>query len=61
MKYVLTGSIGNISKPIAQNLIQGGQQVSIITSNEKNIDAIEQLGAEALVGSVEDVAFLCRC
>jgi uncharacterized protein YbjT (DUF2867 family) len=58
MKYILTGSIGNISKPIAQNLIKAGHQVSIITSNEKNIDAIEQLGAKALVGSVEDVAFL---
>lgn len=58
MKYILTGSIGNISKPIAQNLIEGGHQVSIITSHAKNVDTIEQLGAKALVGSVEDVAFL---
>ncbi len=58
MKYVLTGSIGNISKPIAQNLIKAGHEVSIITSHSKNVDAIEQLGAKVLVGSVEDVAFL---
>ncbi len=58
MKYVLTGSIGNISKPIAQQLINAGHEVSIITSKSNNIEAIEQLGAKALVGSVEDVAFL---
>ncbi len=58
MKYILTGSIGNISKPIAQHLINAGHEVSIITSKAKNTEAIEQLGAKALVGSVEDGAFL---
>jgi uncharacterized protein YbjT (DUF2867 family) len=58
MKYVLTGSIGNISKPIAQNLIEAKHQVSIITSNVQNVESIEKLGATALVGSVEDGAFL---
>ena len=58
MKYLLTGSIGNISKPIAQNLIKAGHEVAVITSNSKNVEAIEQLGAKALVGSVEDRTFL---
>ena len=58
MQYILTGSIGNISKPIAQNLINAGHEVSIITSHAKNIEVIEQLGAKALVGSVEDAVFL---
>ena len=58
MKYILTGSIGNISKPIAQHLIKAGNEVSIITSKSNNIEAIEQLGAKSLVGSVEDTAFL---
>jgi uncharacterized protein YbjT (DUF2867 family) len=58
MKYVLTGSIGNISKPIAQHLLDAGHEVTVITSKSNNVEAIEQLGAKALVGSVEDVAFL---
>ncbi|MDZ7900564.1 MAG: NAD(P)H-binding protein [Arcicella sp.] len=58
MKYVLTGSIGHISKPIAQQLIEAGHEVAIITSNEKNTEEIKKLGATALVGSIEDIDFL---
>jgi len=58
MKYVLTGSIGHITKPIAQALVAANNSVSIITSKETNKQAIETLGATALVGSVEDVNFL---
>jgi uncharacterized protein YbjT (DUF2867 family) len=58
MKYVLTGSIGHISKPVAEKLIAAGNQVSIITNNKNNIPAIEAIGATALTGSVEDAAFL---
>lgn len=58
MKYVLTGSIGRISKPVAEKLIAAGNQVSIITSNKSNTAAIEALGASGLTGSVEDAVFL---
>lgn len=58
MKYVLTGSMGHISKPVAEKLIAAGHQVSIITSNKNNTSAIEALGATALTGSVEDAVFL---
>ncbi len=58
MKYVLTGSLGHISKPLAAKLISEGHQVSIISSNASNKDAITSMGAGALIGSVEDVAFL---
>lgn len=58
MKYVLTGSLGHISKPLAAKLISEGHQVSIISSNASNKEAITGMGAEALIGSVEDVAFL---
>jgi uncharacterized protein YbjT (DUF2867 family) len=58
MKYVLTGSIGHISKPVAEKLIAAGHTVSIITSNQNNVSAIQALGASALIGSVEDAAFL---
>jgi uncharacterized protein YbjT (DUF2867 family) len=58
MKYVLTGSIGHITKPIAIKLIKAGNEVCIITSKQENKNAIEDLGATALVGSVEDLNFL---
>lgn len=58
MKYVLTGSTGHITKPLAINLVNAGNEVSIITSKQANAEEIKQLGAIALVGSVEDRDFL---
>jgi uncharacterized protein YbjT (DUF2867 family) len=60
MKYVITGSLGHISKPLSQKLINAGHDVVIISSKESNRTAIEKLGAKAAIGSVEDVAFLTR-
>ncbi|HLP20929.1 MAG TPA: NAD(P)H-binding protein [Chitinophagales bacterium] len=58
MNYVLTGSIGHISKPLAKSLIAAGHQVKIITSKPNRKAEIEKLGAIALVGSVEDQDFV---
>lgn len=58
MKYIITGSLGHISKPLSEKLIANGHDVTIITSKERNIAAIEELGAKAAVGSVEDLQFL---
>lgn len=58
MKFVITGSIGNISKPLGKMLIGADHDVSIITSNIEKIREIENLGAKALVGSVADETFL---
>lgn len=58
MNYVITGSIGNISKPIIEKLLAAGHQVSVITSSENRVGDIEAIGAKALVGSVEDVTFV---
>jgi len=58
MKYVLTGSLGHISRPVAEKLIQAGHEVSIISSKADNSPAIIALGAKALTGSVEDLSFL---
>lgn len=58
MKYVITGSLGNISKPLSKALINAGHDVTIITSKKENAASIEALGAKAAVGSVEDVDFL---
>ena len=60
MKIVLTGSIGNISKPLAQELVQKGHSVTVITSKAARQKDIEALGAKAAVGSVEDSGFLAK-
>lgn len=58
--YVITGSIGHISKPIVEALVKAGNSVRVITSSTDRAKEIEALGASALVGSVYDVDFLKR-
>lgn len=58
MKIVLTGSIGNIGKPLTQLLVKNDQDVTVVTSNAGRKSDIEALGAKAAVGSMEDAAFL---
>lgn len=57
-KYVITGSLGNISKPIVETLIKAGNTVSVISSKEENKSKIEALGAKALIGNVADKQFM---
>jgi len=60
MNIVITGSLGNISKPLATELIAKGHSVTVISSNAgKQID-IETLGAKAAIGSIEDASFLTK-
>ncbi|MGY4386390.1 uncharacterized protein YbjT (DUF2867 family) [Pedobacter sp. UYP24] len=58
MKVTITGSLGNISKPLAETLIKAGHEITIISSDEGKKAAIEELGATAAIGSVEDLDFL---
>ena len=60
MKIVITGSLGNISLPLAMELILRGHQVTIISSNPDKKKEIESLGAKAAIGSLENVAFLSQ-
>lgn len=57
-KYVITGSLGNISKPIVEGLLANGNKVSVITSNADREKEIQALGATPLKGDVFDSAFL---
>lgn len=59
-KYVITGSIGHISKPIIAGLVKAGKEVSVITSNHDKINEIESRNAKALVGSLFDTAFITK-
>lgn len=58
MKFTITGSLGNIGKPLTQQLIGQGHDVTVITSSADRQIEIESLGAKAAVGSVADAAFL---
>ena len=58
MKIIITGSLGNISMPLTQELVQKGHHVTVISSNPERQKKIEALGGTAAIGSLEDVNFL---
>ena len=58
MKVTVTGSLGNISKPLTQALVQKGHVVTVISSKAEKQKDIETLGAAAAIGSLEDLKFL---
>ena len=58
MNITITGSLGNISKPLTQKLVAAGHAVKVITSNDEKATDIKALGATPAIGSVEHVAFL---
>lgn len=57
-KYVITGSIGHISRPIVEGLVKAGKTVEVITSSDERATKIKTLGANALVGTVQDASFI---
>jgi len=58
MKIIITGSLGNISKPLTTNLVQKGHDVVVISTDPKKQETIEAMGATAAIGSLTDVEFL---
>jgi uncharacterized protein YbjT (DUF2867 family) len=58
MKIIITGSLGNISKPLSIELVQKQHEVTVISSNPGKKKEIEALGATAAIGSLEDTEFL---
>lgn len=60
MKIIITGSLGNISKPLTQMLVKKNHTVTVISSNQERQKAIEELGAIAAIGTLEDVNFLTQ-
>ncbi|RYD75991.1 MAG: NAD-dependent epimerase/dehydratase family protein [Sphingobacteriales bacterium] len=58
MNIVVTGSLGNIGKPLTQELVQKGHSVTVISSNAERQKAIEALGAKVAIGSMFDADFL---
>ena len=60
MNIVLTGSLGHISKPLTQILVQKEHSVTVISSKAERQKDIEALGAKIAVGTMEDVEFLTK-
>jgi nucleoside-diphosphate-sugar epimerase len=58
MKITITGSLGNISSRLTENLITKGHTITVVTREKAT--AIEEMGAIAAVGSVEDYDFLVK-
>lgn len=60
MKIIVTGSLGNISKPLTKELVSKGHDVTVISSNPERKSEIEKLGAKTAIGTMEDVDFLTQ-
>ena len=58
MNIVLTGSLGNIGKPLAQALVQQGHSITVISSNPERQKDIEAIGARAAIGTMQNADFL---
>lgn len=58
MKIIVTGSLGNISKPLTIKLVQKGHEVTVITRKTENKQEIEALGATAAIGTLDDLSFV---
>jgi NAD(P)H dehydrogenase (quinone) len=60
MKIVLTGSLGNISKPLAEILVKEGHQVTLISTDPNKQAQIQAMGAQPAIGSIQDLPFLIK-
>lgn len=60
MKIIITGSLGNVAKPLAMQLVEQGHDITVISSNESKKQDIESLGAKSAIGSITDVDFLTQ-
>jgi uncharacterized protein YbjT (DUF2867 family) len=58
--YVITGATGNTGKVIAESLLAQGEKVRVIGRSEERLRFLAEKGAEPLVGSLDDAAFLAE-
>ncbi|WP_293887767.1 MULTISPECIES: NAD(P)H-binding protein [unclassified Sphingobacterium] len=58
MKIILTGSLGNIGKPLTELLIANGHDLTVISSKQQRAAAIADLGATPAIGNINDAEFL---
>jgi uncharacterized protein YbjT (DUF2867 family) len=56
--YVITGATGNTGNRIATILLQRSKKARAVARNKNKLNALGQLGAETVTGSLEDSKFL---
>ncbi len=57
MNVVVTGSLGHISKPLTQQVVQKGHVATVISSNPEKQAAMEALRATVVIGCLENSDF----
>jgi len=58
MRIVVTGSLGNIGRPLTEALVRQGHQVIVVSSQASRRAEIEAMGASAAIGDLGDGDFL---
>jgi uncharacterized protein YbjT (DUF2867 family) len=58
MKITLIGAAGNITKPLAENLLTIGHTVSVIGRNAETLKSLRDKGAIVKIGNIEDADFI---
>ena len=58
MKITILGSLGNIGKPLTELLSNANHEVTVISTKDDRKSEIEQLGAKAAIGTIDDLEFL---
>jgi uncharacterized protein YbjT (DUF2867 family) len=57
-KFVITGGAGNVSKPLAEILLNKGHEVTVIGRSAGNLESLVNLGAKTAIGDLHDADFL---
>lgn len=55
MNYLITGSLGHVSRPLAAKMVRTGHTVRVLSRRAEKTAAIEALGATAVIGNVESL------
>jgi len=57
-KIVILGATGTVGSKISENLLNEGHQVTVIARHTEKLENFRSMGAEIIVGDVNDVAVL---
>lgn len=58
--YAITGATGHTGRIIAEALLKAGKKVRVLGRDAAKLKGLTDKGAEAVVGNVEDAAFLTK-
>lgn len=58
MQITVLGSLGHIGQHLVPRLVHDGHNVTVVTSSERRLPAIQALGAKPLAGDIADATFL---